>query len=388
MPSAAQAGPQRGGRSLGALVLIAALAGGGAGLGGAALYDATMDSNSAAPNSEPLRVDTSSAESPRAQASGLAGTTTEEAASKALPSVVKIYAASDGQSGSGSGIVLTADGEIVTNNHVVEAVASGGQLAVSFNDGTRARATIVGRDPVTDLAVIKAEGVSGLQPAAFGDSDKLSIGQQVIAVGAPFGLDRTVTTGVVSALNRPVNTGSGVGEDLDTVFPAIQTDAAINPGNSGGPLIDIEGNVVGIDSAIRTDSSSSMGQGGSIGLGFAIPINDALPIVEQLRAGEPATHALIGVSVEDAQDELGLPGGARVLAVNSGSAGEDAGLTEGDVVQQVDDVPVSDSNSLIATVRSHRPGDKVTLTIVSSTDTGQVTGEPRTVDITLGSDAS
>ena len=180
-----------------------------------------------------------------------------------------------------------------------------------------------------------------------------------------------MTTGVVSKVYDDV----------------AQNDAAINPGNSGGPLIDIEGNVVGIDSAIRTDSSSSMGQGGSIGLGFAIPINDALPIVEQLRAGEPATHALIGVSVGNAQDELGLPGGALVLAVNAGSAGADAGLAEGDVVQQVDDVPVADSDSLVATVRSYRPGDKVTLTIVSSTESGRTTGDPRTVEMTLGSDA-
>ena len=202
--------------------------------------------------------------------------------------MVKIYATGQQGSGSGSGIILTDDGQILTNNHVVEIAADGGELAVSFNDGSTAKATIVGRDPLTDLAVIQAEGVSGLTPATLGDSDDLAVGQQVVAVGSPFGLESTVTTGIVSALNRPVTTQGESSTDPTTIFPAIQTDAAINPGNSGGPLIDMNGQVVGIDSAIRTASSSAGEQGGSIGLGFAIPINDAVPIVEQLRNGETA----------------------------------------------------------------------------------------------------
>jgi putative serine protease PepD len=314
---------------------------------------------------------------------------TEGAAAKALPSVVKIYASGTQASGSGSGIVLTKDGEILTNNHVVELAADGGKLAVSFNDGSTAKATILGRDPLTDLAVIKADGQTNLTPATLGNSDRLAVGEQVVAVGAPFGLESTVTTGIVSALNRPVTTQGEAASDPTTIFPAIQTDAAINPGNSGGPLIDLNGNVVGIDSAIKTDTSStSGGQSGSIGLGFAIPINDAVPIVQELRAGQTPTHARIGVSVGDATDSVGLPDGALVGQVDPGTAAADAGLKKGDVITEVDGLRIDDSDSLVATIRSYRPGDNVTLTVASSTDKGTVTGSTHTVDLTLGSDAS
>ncbi len=282
---------------------------------------------------------------------------------------------------------MTAGGEILTNNHVVEVAADGGELAVSFNDGTSATATIVGRDPMTDLAVIQADDVSGLTPATMGDSDKLQVGQQVVAVGAPFGLESTVTTGIVSALNRPVTTQGAAADDPATVFPAVQTDAAINPGNSGGPLVDLAGHVVGIDSAIKTTPSASGEANGSIGLGFAIPVNDALPIVEQLRQGETPTHALIGVSVGDATDEVGLPDGALVQQVDDGTAGQEAGLQEGQVITKVDDHVISDANSLVATIRSYRPDDKVTLTVESANDEGVSTGDAQTVEVTLGSDA-
>ncbi len=322
---------------------------------------------------------------PAANAPAASGST-EAAAAKALPSVVKIYASSTTASGSGSGIVLTKDGEILTNNHVVELAASGGDLAVSFNDGSTAKATVVGRDPLTDLAVIKAEGVSDLQPATLGTSDDLAVGEQVVAVGAPFGLESTVTTGIVSALNRPVTTQGEASTDPATIFPAIQTDAAINPGNSGGPLIDLSGRVIGIDSAIRTGTSTAGEQGGSIGLGFAIPIDDAIPIVQQLRAGETPTHARIGITVGDATDSVGLPDGALVEGVDSGAAGSEAGLSKGDVVTKVDDHLITDSDSLVATVRSYRPGDRVTLTVASSNNNGSVTGDTKTVDVTLDSD--
>jgi len=314
---------------------------------------------------------------------------TEGAAAKALPSVVKIYASGPEAAGSGSGIVLTRNGEILTNNHVVELAADGGKLAVTFNDGTSTKATILGRDPLTDLAVIKADGQDNLTPATLGNSDDLKVGQQVVALGAPFGLESTVTTGIVSALNRPVSTQGESPNDPTTVFPAIQTDAAINPGNSGGPLIDLDGNVVGIDSAIKTATSSTEGgQGGSIGLGFAIPIDDAIPIVQELRAGETPTHARIGVEVGNATDSMGLPAGALVGKIDSGTAAAEAGLQSGDVITQVDNEKIDDSDSLIATVRSYRPGEKVTLTIAGSTGKGVVTGDTHTVDITLGSDNS
>jgi putative serine protease PepD len=375
---------------VGAALLVGALAGGGAGVGGAALYHENSDSSSTS-STQPLHIgDTTTAGngSSSASPSGAISQTTEAAAAMALPSVVKIYGTGPSQSGSGSGIILTSNGQILTNNHVAELGTGGGKLSVSFNDGSTARATIVGRDPLTDLAVIQAKGVKGLQPATIGNSDALSVGEQVIAVGSPFGLDSTVTTGVVSALNRPVTTQGESANDPTTIFPAIQTDAAINPGNSGGPLIDDHGDVVGIDSAIRTDTSSMSGQGGSIGLGFAIPINDAIPIVQQLRQHQTPTHALIGVEVAPtpATDKVGLPDGAPVEKVTPGSAGAAAGLSKGDVITKVDNTLVSDADSLIATIRSYRPGDSVTLTVMKSTPNGHTTGSPRTVSLTLGSD--
>ena len=389
VPQAPAAPPRRDGRVVAAALLAGTLAGGAAGFGGAALVS---DNGSGATSSQDALhvVDTSSGSGGSAAvASGVVSSTTEAAAAKALPSVVEIYGSGGSQSGSGSGsgIILTSSGQILTNNHVAELGANGGKLAISFNDGTSAAATIVGRDPLTDLAVIQAEGVSDLQPATLGNSDTLAVGEQVIAVGSPFGLDSTVTTGVVSALNRPVTTQGEAANDPATIFPAIQTDAAINPGNSGGPLIDDQGSVVGIDSAIRTDTSSLGGQGGSIGLGFAIPINDAVPIVDQLRHHATPTHARIGVSVADAHDRVGLPDGALVEKVDTGTAGDTAGLVKGDVISKVDDVLIPNADSLVATVRSYRPGDTVTLTVSTSTASGQSSGAAHTVDVTLGSDA-
>jgi putative serine protease PepD len=383
--SSPSAAPRRGGRVIAAALLAGALAGGAAGVGGAALID--NNATSSASSIDALTRGDSSVDSGSSAASAAAiQGTTEAAAAKVLPSVVKIYATGPSASGSGSGIILTADGQILTNNHVVEIAANGGSIAVSFNDGSTAKATIVGRDPLTDLAVIQADGVSDLSPATLGDSKDLKVGQQVVAVGSPFGLESTVTTGIVSALNRPVSTQGESATSQATIFPAIQTDAAINPGNSGGPLIDMSGQVVGIDAAIYSDSQGA-GQGGSIGLGFAIPISDAIPIVEQLRNGETPTHARIGVSVGDATDSVGLPDGALVEQVDPGTAGAAAGLEKGDVITKVDDMVVTDSDSLVATVRSFRPGDTVTLTVTSSNSSGESTGGSHTVDVKLGSDA-
>ncbi len=385
-PSAA---PRRGGRVVAAAVLVGALAGGAAGVGGAALFDNTRGSGSTSAL-DPLKLGTDTSTTTNSNGASTAAAvsgTIEAAAAKALPSVVKIYASGQGQSGSGSGIILTDSGQILTNNHVAELGAGGGKLAVSFNDGMSAKARIIGRDPFTDLAVIQAEGVSGLTPATLGDSTNLIVGQQVVAVGSPFGLESTVTTGIVSALNRPVTTQGNAATDPATVFPAIQTDASINPGNSGGPLINTSGQVVGINSAIQTTTTTSTQQGGSIGLGFAIPIDDAIPIVQQLRNGQAPTHARIGVTVGNASDRVGLPNGALVGSVDAAAAGAAAGLHRGDVITKVDDNVISDADSLVAIVRSYRPGDKVTLTVTSSTPNGQSVGADHTVDVTLGSDA-
>jgi putative serine protease PepD len=291
----------------------------------------------------------------------------EAVAKEVLPSVVKINVSGQQGSGSGSGIIIGSDGVILTNNHVVSLAGNGGSLTVSFNDGTTARATVVGADPVTDLAVIKASGVKGLTVAKLNSSDTLAVGENVVAIGSPFGLEATVTSGIVSALDRPVSV-SGDTAGTDTTYPAIQTDAAINPGNSGGPLVNLAGEVIGINSSIRTASSGLSSEGGSIGLGFAIPISKVLPVVDQLRKGETATHARLGVTVGSAVSSDGLVSGAKIQTVSQGSAAEKAGLKSGDIVTKVDDHIITDSESLVATIRGMRPGDSVNITVVRGQD--------------------
>jgi putative serine protease PepD len=255
-------------------------------------------------------------------------------------------------------------------------------MAVSFNNGTDAPAHIVGRDPLTDLAVIQAEGVSGLTPARLGSSSNLKVGEQVVAIGSPFGLDSTVTSGIVSALNRPVDASDGSQpSNTDSIFAGIQTDAAINPGNSGGALVNMQGQVVGMNSAIYTPTSSPGTQGGSVGLGFAIPIDEARPIAEQLRNGQTATHARLGVTIEDATNSEGLVDGAKVQQVSSNSAAAAAGLQAGDVITRIGGQPVTGADSLVALVRTYRPNDQVSLTV----DHG---GNSETMSVTLGSDAT
>jgi putative serine protease PepD len=278
--------------------------------------------------------------------------------------------------------VLSSDGEILTNNHVVEVAGDSGSISVSFNDGSSAPAKILGTDPLTDTAVIQAEGVDGLTPATIGKSSDLQVGEGVVAIGSPFGLESTVTSGIVSALDRPVDVGSD-GEGNSTTYPAIQTDAAINPGNSGGPLVDLDGNLVGINSSIRTSSSSASEQGGSIGLGFAIPIDEVMPIVEQMINGETPTHARLGISVSDIANRSGgeLTEGAEIQEVTSGSTADSAGLQQGDVITKVDDKLIAGADSLVATIRSYRPGDEVTVTFERDGDT-------QTARLELDSDAS
>jgi putative serine protease PepD len=369
-------------RSRGRAGLVAAvlatslLVGGGAGIGGAAWWDATQDGSDGSSAGSPVSTSPVSSESEAPPADG----SVESVAQKVLPSVVKIDVSTAQGAGSGSGIILTADGTILTNNHVVEG-AEAGNLTVSFDDGTSAEAEVLGTDPLTDTAVIQAEGVSDLTPATIGKSANLGVGEGVVAIGSPFGLDATVTSGIVSALDRPVNVGSD-DQGNSTTYPAIQTDAAINPGNSGGPLVDMTGAVVGINSSIRTAASQSpfggQSQGGSIGLGFAIPIDEVMPIVDQMAAGETPTHARLGVSVGDPQ--TGDAAGAVVREVTAGSTAEKAGLEAGSVITRVDDQRITGADSLVATIRSYRPGDSVTLTWTSG-------GEEQSADLVLDSDA-
>ena len=375
---------RRGGRAgIAGLLAAALVVGGVAGVAGAAGFTAFDDRTptSAAPSPSPTGTD-----SP-AIAAAPATDSVEAVAKKVLPSVVKINVQNSSESGSGSGIVISSDGEILTNNHVASVAGSGGQMTVNFNDGSSAKARIVGTDPVTDLAVIKAEGVSGLTPATLGTSTKVAVGENVVAIGSPFGLEATVTSGIVSALNRPVSVSSdsaqpGAPSGEATTYPAIQTDAAINPGNSGGPLVDLAGRVIGINSSIRTASDDSLGSssGGSIGLGFAIPIEKIWPVVQQLRDDQKPTHAKMGVAVVDASSNDGLLTGAKVETINAGSAAQQAGIEKGDVITKVDGEVVTSSESLVATVRGHRPGDRVTITAVRGGD------NTKTFQVTLDSD--
>jgi putative serine protease PepD len=361
-----------------AVVTTSLLVGGGAGLGGAAVWDATHDDPVSSANAAPASTSTVST---RTQAPAADGSV-ESVAQKVLPSVVKIDVSGQQGAASGSGIILTADGTILTNNHVVEMAENGGSLKVSFDDGTSADAEILGTDPLTDTAVIQAQGVSDLTPATIGKSANLGVGEGVVAVGSPFGLDATVTSGIVSALNRPVNVGSD-DQGNSTTYPAIQTDAAINPGNSGGPLVDMTGAVIGINSSIRTAASESpygsSGQSGSIGLGFAIPIDEVMPIVDQMAKGETPTHARLGITVGNPQS--GEDAGAVVKDVTSGSTADKAGLSSGSVITKVDQQRITGADSLVATIRSYRPGDTVSVTWTSN-------GKEQSADLVLDSDAA
>jgi putative serine protease PepD len=309
----------------------------------------------------------------------------EQVAAKVVPSVVMLETDLGRQSEEGSGIVLSADGLILTNNHVVAAAAKPGgglggpggpapKTTVTFSDGRTAPFTVVGADPTSDIAVIRVQGVSGLTPISMGSSTDLRVGQPVVAIGSPLGLSGTVTTGIISALNRPVST-TGEAGNQNTVLDAIQTDAAINPGNSGGALVNMSGQLVGVNSAIATlGADSPDAQSGSIGLGFAIPVDQAKRIADELISTGKATHASLGVQVTS---DKGTPG-AKVVDVVQGGAAATAGVPKGVVVTKVDDRPIRSADALVAAVRSKAPGDKVSLTYQ---DPG---GGSRTVQVTLG----
>jgi putative serine protease PepD len=292
---------------------------------------------------------------------------TASVAAKILPSVVSIEVRRGSGGDTGSGIVISSSGYILTNNHVVEPALNGGKLNVVFPDKHSVKGEVVGRDRVSDLAVVRVRGVSGLQPAALGSSSSVAVGDPVIAVGSPLGLAGTVTSGIVSALDRPVEAGSVAGTSTDDIIDAIQTDAAINPGNSGGPLVDGHGEVIGVNSAIATLSSDPLGsgQGGSIGLGFAIPIDQAKRIAEQIITQGFSTHAIIGVRLDPAYDGEG----AKIVKSSGGNPGvapggpaQRAGLHSGDVIVAVDGERVTSADELIVAIRRHVPGQRLTVT--------------------------
>lgn len=283
---------------------------------------------------------------------------TVEVAKAVLPSSVMIRVGNSSGGASGSGFVLDNDGRIMTNNHVVAPAAAGARIQVVFADGTRTAATLVGRSPSYDLAVIKVSASSRLKPIQIGDSDASQVGETVIAVGSPLGLPGTVTGGIVSAKNRPVVVTGGSDADAPSAYiNAIQTDAPINPGNSGGPLVDSRARVIGVNSAILT-LGASRGQAGSIGLGFAIPINQAMEIGNQLIKQGKAAYPVIGANVSNSEGEDGV----ELTSVEPGGPAADAGLREGDVITSIDGEPVRQSEQLIVTIRTHRPGEEVELT--------------------------
>lgn len=283
---------------------------------------------------------------------------------KALPSVVTIYVEGQGGRGSGSGWAFDEQGHVVTNNHVIEAAAEGGEVVVQTADGQRYDATIVGRDASYDLAVLAVDGVT-LEPLPLGTSADVRVGDPVIAVGAPLGLDSTVTSGIISALNRPVSPGGG---EQQSFINAIQTDAAINPGNSGGPLLDMQGQVVGVNSAIATTSAlGAGGTSGNIGVGFAIPSDQVAKTVEQLIRTGTAEHPIIGVILDRQYQGEGVKilgeGEADQPSITPGGPADLAGLQPDDVILEFEGRPMTDPDELVVAIRAMNVGDEVSLKV-------------------------
>ncbi len=281
-------------------------------------------------------------------------------AARLLPSVVTLNVEGSTESGTGSGVVIRSDGYILTNNHVVAVAANGGTITADFYKGKRnVPARIVGRDPKTDLAVVRVDG-TGLPAATLGQSSSLVVGDPVVALGAPLGLSSTVTSGIVSALDRNVEVPGENGGSGGLLIGAIQTDAAINPGNSGGPLVDMQGQVIGINSAIAAAPGSS-GSSGNIGVGFAIPIDYARSIADEIIRTGKATHPYVGVTAQDAAAGGGAQG-ALIISVVPGGPADEAGLRADDVITKVDGKDIDGVDGLVAATRLHKVGDVVSVT--------------------------
>lgn len=298
----------------------------------------------------------------------------EDVAAKVLPSVVSILVATRNGSAEGSGSIISEDGYVMTNNHVVAGAEQGAaRISVTLNDGSEHPAELIAGDPNTDVAVIKIKDVSGLPVMKFGDSNNLTVGQQVVAVGSPLGLSATVTSGIVSALNRPVRAG-GSETGQSSLIDAVQTDAAINPGNSGGPLVDANGALIGMNSVIASLSAGGKSESGSIGLGFAIPSNFARRVASQLIEKGYATQPMIGIQLISNANAKG----AVIADVQPDGPGAHAGLQAGEVITKINDRHVDSADALIAAVRSSDFGQTVKLTVRGENDQNE-----RQVDVTL-----
>ncbi|GAA2064220.1 hypothetical protein GCM10009801_08680 [Streptomyces albiaxialis] len=382
MPSAPVPAPNGGGRRGGlvAAIVVAALVAGGVG-GGLGFWAADRSSNgdstTISSSADPKTLN----RSPKSVA-GIAA--------KALPSVVTIQSSGGGEEGTGTGFVYDKEGHILTNNHVVANGARGGQLKATFSDGKKYDAEVVGEAQGYDIAVLKLKGADDrkLTPIPLADSKDVEVGDATIAIGAPYGLSGTVTTGIVSAKNRPVASSDGQGAS-SSYMSALQTDASINPGNSGGPLLNAQGAVVGVNSAIQPGGGGDGmggggGQGGSVGLGFAIPVNQAKRVAGQLiKTGQPV-YPVIGATVETGG---GNGNGATISrtgqsegepAVTPDGPADKAGLKAGDVITKLNDTAIDSGQTLIGTIWTHKPGEKVKITYERD-------GKERTTDVTLGS---
>ncbi|WP_425562239.1 S1C family serine protease [Leifsonia kafniensis] len=402
------AGRRRGTTTLIAALAIGAILGGASGAGVVALVNSNQSSTVPANQSQ--------------GASSVVVNNTQSVnevtavAAKAAPSVVTINVTTANEGGTGSGVVLTEDGYILTNTHVVtlDGASADGTVKVTTHDGKIYDAKVIGTDPTTDLAVIKLTNASGLTPITWADSSKLNVGDSTVAIGAPLGLSGTVTTGIVSALNRSITVASsaaptspdtttptpnngGSGGPFDYYFdngngaqqptaasssislPVIQTDASINPGNSGGALLNSKGELIGINVAIANASSNSTTAAGSIGVGFALPSDLAKRISDELVASGTATHGLLGASVGDAASvDTSTTVGALVSSVTDGGPAASAGLTKGDIITNFNGAPITDATDLTAQVRAQAAGSKAELTYVRD-------GKATTISVTLGS---
>jgi putative serine protease PepD len=297
-------------------------------------------------------------------------------AANVLPTIVTVNAGSASNAGSGSGEIIRADGYVLTNDHVISAAANGGTINVVLTDGESAQAAIAGRDPATDLAVIRASGLRSPRVIAFGSSDTLSVGQPVVALGSPLGLSSSVTTGIVSALGRNVQL-PGQSDQSALLVDAIQTDAAINPGNSGGALVDCAGKLVGIPTAgAVVPSPSGQQSAGNIGIGFAIPVKLAKLVSDELIATGTVSHAEFGLQVSPTR-QAGANEGLFVNQVRSGGPASSAGLQPGDVITRIEGNPARSTDQLIALTLTKRAGDTVSLTY-------QRHGQSRNTTVRLG----
>ncbi|CAM5411697.1 S1C family serine protease [Streptomyces griseus] len=374
-PAGGKNGKSRAG-GLVAAVAVAALVAGGIG-GALGYWAADRNDNGSSGNSTTI----SASDTPR-DLKRPAGTVAGVAA-KALPSVVTIDAqGGDGEGGTGTGFVYDKEGHILTNNHVVASAAESGELSATFSDGKKYAAEVVGRAQGYDVAVLKLKNPpAGLTPLPLGNSESVAVGDSTIAIGAPFGLSNTVTTGIISAKNRPVASGDGQ-SNKNSYMSALQTDASINPGNSGGPLLDATGAVIGINSAIQsTGGGLGQSQAGSIGLGFAIPINQAKNVAEQLiKTGKPV-YPVIGATVTMEEKTGGAAisaeGAGGTPAVTPDGPAAKAGLKAGDVITKFNDTVIDSGPTLIGEIWTRKPGEKVTLTYERD-------GKTATAEVTLG----